>query len=275
MSFESSSPWLVALLASAAIVGAAWRAGSLSGSGAAAALVLGTVSLMRAWGWGAFLVLWFVLASVLSRVGRTGKAARVSGVVEKGDRRDGWQVCANGGLFAIGALATMGPYASSLSPTALHALSVAAAAALVASGADTWATELGTLGGARPWSLREWKHVAIGTSGAVTVFGTLASAVGALALAGLAGALKIIPPDGIVLVAVAGFGGAAADSIVGAWVQSRRWCTRCQRSTEQRVHDCGAGTVANGGLRSVTNDAVNALCTACGALIAIGLLQVW
>ena len=95
------APWSIAILLTAAIVIAAWRSGSLAGNGAVAALLIGLVALRVQWSWGAFLLAWFVLASLLSRIGRARKAVRTAGVVAKGDRRDARQVLANGGVFAL------------------------------------------------------------------------------------------------------------------------------------------------------------------------------
>jgi uncharacterized membrane protein len=68
---------------------------------------------------------------------------------------------------------------------------------------------------------------------------------------------------------VGGFAGANADSILGATVQSRRWCTQCRTATERTVHVCGTPTVAAGGLRWLDNDAVNVVGTMIGALVGI------
>src|SRR6476661_10515099 len=95
------APLPVALGIAGLIAGSALALGSLSRSGAAAALMLGTIALRAAWGWGAFLIVWFVLASALSRVGRRRKARATQGIVMKGDRRDATQVLANGAVFGI------------------------------------------------------------------------------------------------------------------------------------------------------------------------------
>ena len=258
--------WL-ALLFTGAVAGAAWRARSLSGGGAVAAVVIGTVALCASWGLGAYLVAWFALASLLSRVGRTRKAERVRGIVEKGDRRDAVQVVANGAVFAIAAAGV------AVLPTGRPMLSIVAAAALAAAGADTWATEIGTLLGGRPWSLRVGRTVPTGTSGAVSLAGCLASIAGAVTLALSAAALHIIPGSAVAAVATGGIVGALADTAIGAWWQARRWCPRCKLETEQGMHHCGTPTVRHGGISRLDNDAVNLFCTVVGAATAIGLAR--
>ena len=51
----------------------------------------------------------------------------------------------------------------------------------------------------------------------------------------------------------------------------RRWCKRCARGTERRVHDCGAATVRRGGAAVVDNDVVNFACTLVGAATGAAL----
>ncbi|MBY0491382.1 MAG: DUF92 domain-containing protein, partial [Gemmatimonadaceae bacterium] len=151
MRIAASSPLLSLLLAASTatiIAVAARRAGALSTTGAVAAMVTGTIAMAAGWPWGAFLVGWFVAASLLSRAGRAAKQARTGDIVEKGDTRDAGQVLANGGVYAAGAAAAL------IHPEWAPWAALAGAGALAAAGADTAATEVGTLWGGAPWSLR-------------------------------------------------------------------------------------------------------------------------
>lgn len=247
----------------AAIALTAYRAGSLTRSGAAAATLVGALALMAGRSWGAFLVAWFVIASVASRIGRGSKQARTGDVVEKGGARDAMQVVANGGVFAAAAVVAL------WRPESNAAAALAAAGALVAAGADTLATETGTLWRGAPFSLRHWTRVVAGTSGAVSLVGSLGMLGGALSLAVVAALTGLIPSDAVLRLAVAGVAGAVGDTLIGAWWQARRWCPSCERETEQTVHRCGTPTRPCGGVAPLTNDAVNALCTLIGAAAAI------
>lgn len=255
----------VALAIASAIAGGALAVKSLTRAGALAALMLGTVALRCSWSWGAFLIIWFVLASLLSRVGRQHKARAMRGLVVKGDRRDATQVLANGACFGVAALATM---TAAPEPRAASLLAMAAVGALSAAGSDTWATELGTLGNSRPWSVRRRRRVPAGTSGAVSLIGTLAAVAGAFVLSALAAALGVIVRDGVLAAAAGGFAGAMADTLLGAWMQERRWCPSCDTGTEQHVHSCGTRTEAGGGVPAMDNDAVNFACTLVGGGVA-------
>jgi uncharacterized protein (TIGR00297 family) len=178
--------------------------------------------------------------------------------VEKGGRRDAVQVLANGGVFAV--LACLSPHAPLARTAALGALAAAMA--------DTWATEAGTLLGGTPRSLRTMRVVPPGTSGGVSLPGTLALVAGAvvLAIAGLA--LGLVHGTEVLAVTTGGVAGAMTDSLLGATLQERRWCATCERSTERRVHDCGAPTARSGGLAWMDNDAVNLAAPLAGAAVA-------
>jgi uncharacterized protein (TIGR00297 family) len=246
------------LVLAAAIAGLAHRARSLDASGAGAAIVVGTASVAAGWDWGALLMLFFITSTLLSRVGRVAKEARTGAIVDKGGQRDAVQVLANGGVFAACAAA----FALHPSP-AWQALAIGA---LAAATADTWATEIGTLAGRVPRSIASFRVVPPGTSGGVTMPGTLASVAGAAVIG--AGAAMFRWPATIAWWAViAGVAGAVGDSVLGALWQARRWCEACNILTERRVHPCGTTTVPAGGLPWLDNDSVNALSTVLGAAV--------
>jgi uncharacterized protein (TIGR00297 family) len=240
---------------------AARRAGALDRSGAVAATAAGAAAVAAGWSWAALLIAYFVATSALSRVGAAIKAERTGDVVAKGGARDWWQVGANGGVFTLAALASAvaGP---SWTWSALAAGSLAAAAA------DSWGTEVGTLAGRPPRSILSLRRVPPGTSGGVTLQGSLATVAGAVFIGGLAWAFGW---DGRVALAAAagGVAGAFTDSLVGATLQVRRRCPRCGIATERAIHRCGAPTAITGGLAWLDNDAVNLACALTGGLLAV------
>ncbi|HWJ21526.1 MAG TPA: DUF92 domain-containing protein [Gemmatimonadaceae bacterium] len=249
------------LLVAAAIALVARRAHSLSTSGAVAATAVGAACVAAGWGWGGLLIAYFVVSSALSRWRETLKEARTSDVVAKGGQRDAVQVLANGGLFAAAALLSLAAPAGAIWPVA------AGAGALAAAAADTWATEIGTLAGHPPRSIRTGRPVAPGTSGGVTVLGTAASIAGAgfvAALAALVGFGRLAAVGAL----VGGVAGSLVDSLLGATLQARRWCDRCERGTEREVHGCGTRTRPAGGVGWLDNDAVNAASALAGAALS-------
>ena len=224
-----------------------------------AALLLGTAACAAGWAWAALLILFFVAGTALSRTGAAAKRARTASVVEKGDERDAAQVLANGGAFGAAAIASL------VAPGEL-ALAFGAGA-LAAAAADTFATEIGTLVGGTPRSLLTRRPVALGMSGGVTWAGTAASLLGAALIALAARALGWSTQVAWAACA-GGVAGGFVDSLLGAAVQARRRCPRCDLPTERRVHDCGTPSRADGGVAWLGNDAVNLASTIAGGLLA-------
>ena len=247
-----STHWLLGCTLAAGIALLATRAKALTFPGGLAAWAVGTV-IFGAGGWAgsAALLTFFGTSTALSRW-RKGRKDALG--YEKGGRRDAWQVLANGGVAA----------ACLLLPFFFPRIEAARSylwflAALASANADTWATEIGSALGGCTWDLRSGKSALPGTSGAVSLGGTLAALAGA-ALVGL-----LFAPDWPtrLLVTAAGWGGAFADSLLGAFVQAQwrqvgtdRWDEHTQPRPPER------------GLRFFGNDAVNLLSTLLAVCLA-------
>jgi uncharacterized protein (TIGR00297 family) len=250
---------------------AAWRAGALSLSGAAAAGVVGGLILgLGGWAWAAALLVFFISSSALSRLftrRREEAAGRVAAHFEKGDRRDWAQVAANGGLGA--ALAVV----HALAPGAAWPF-VAFLGALAAVNADTWATELGTLSRRPPRRITDWRIAAPGTSGAVSGLGLAASAAGAALVGGLALVTGAGGPA-FAAAAAGGLAGSLFDSWLGATQQAIYVCEADGQETEQHpLHACGASTRLLRGRSWMDNDLVNFAASAAGAVTAVAIWAV-
>lgn len=252
---------IIGLVLAGAIALVARRAGSLSTSGALAAACVGTVCAAAGAGWGVLLIVYFVAASLLTRYGRREKERLTNGVVAKGGARDATQVIANGGIYA--ACLVVAAFSPGRIATVMH---FEALGALAASSADTWATEIGTLYGGTPRALFTFKRVAPGTSGGISVVGTVAMLAGAAFIAVCARLLGL--PSVPLAVGIGGIAGAIADSVLGATLQERRWCSTCSTVSEQRVHTCGTATTRVGGVAWLNNDTVNLLSSVIGGAVA-------
>jgi uncharacterized protein (TIGR00297 family) len=250
---------LLGLVCALCVALAARRTRSLSWGGAATATVIGTLAVAAGWTWGALLIVYFASSTGLSRLGRATKEKLTGSIVAKGGPRDAVQVLANGALFAGAALAMI------IQPDARWI--ALGAGSLAASAADTWATEIGTLYGGRPRSILSWRSVPIGTSGAVSLFGTAAGVWGA-AFVAVVVVLVGWAPEVASDVALGGIAGAQLDSLLGASVQARRWCPTCKRETERHIHDCGTPTQRRRGFPWLDNDLVNFISSAAGGLLA-------
>lgn len=256
--------FLAGFILAAAIAFLAHRFRSLTTSGAIAATLLGAIAVAAGWPWGTLLVAHFVVASGISRIGAERKARRTASMVEKGGARDAIQVLANGGMFAVNAIGFLF--------FAPHPWFAAAAGAIAASSADTWATEIGTLARRSPRSIRTLRVVPPGTSGGVSVPGSLAMLAGAAFIAGLAYAFRA-PPATVAAIFLGGVAGAVADTALGATLQERRRCIGCGEHTERKIHVCGSRTRRSGGIAGIDNDVVNFLATVMGAVVAIALVD--
>lgn len=257
---------LGAALALAVVIGA-YAARALTLSGAAAAFILGT--LVFGFGglpWAVLLLTFFTTSSLLSLLfKRRNEAEGLE--VEKGSRRDAWQVLANGGIAGLMALVSW------RTPGSIFPW-LAGTAALAAANADTWATELGALSRKNPWLITTGKIVPRGTSGAVSLIGILASMIGsglvAAVFGGLVPASKADQLSLAVAVGLGGIAGSLVDSLLGATLQAVYFCPVCQKETEKHpLHHCGTQTSLLRGLGWLNNDWVNFLCTLTGALAAL------
>jgi uncharacterized protein (TIGR00297 family) len=257
------------LLLSGIIALLAYRRRSLSRSGVVGAMITGTTTTgMGGWNWGMTLLFFFVSSSLLSHFREREKERTAADKFSKGSRRDLGQVAANGGVATLLALGN----GLTASPARRQLLLAAYTGALATANADTWATELGVLSPRLPRLITTGKRVAPGTSGGVTLVGTVAAAWGAFAL-GLVSWLfqsersKQLP----LLALLSGLGGCLCDSLLGATVQAMYFCPACGQETERRVHSCGTPTTLRRGLPWLNNDGVNFLATLCGALLAMCL----
>lgn len=222
--------------------------------------MVGAISAAAGWAWALLLIGWFVASSVLTRLGAAAKAERTRATLPAASARTSTQVWANGGAFAVCALVA--------TCTELDAFRVAALGALAAAAADTWATELGLLAGSAPRLILGGGPVEPGLSGGVTWAGSAGGLLGALAVALAATRLGLASSQLLVAIAGAGVLGGIGDSLLGATVQAKRRCARCQRWTERATHDCGVATEHGRGWRWMTNDTVNLLATFIGAAAA-------
>lgn len=254
-----------ALLGVALAVGfgvAAWRVRSLDLSGTLAAGMLAwAVVAVGGAAWAVPIFAFFALASALSRLGRARKRD-AEALAEKGGRRDAGQVVANGGVAGSLLAATVFADGTGL-------LYVGFLGALAAAAADTWATEIGTLVGGPTRRLGLGRRVPPGTSGGMSVGGTVGAVLGAASVAVTALPFGALTASGAAAVAAAGVLGSVADTLLGATVQAR-FRLPSGETTERRALD-GTALPSAGGVAWLGNDAVNVACTIVGAAVAMAL----
>jgi len=244
----------------------AYRARSLSQSGAFAATVVGTIVFgLGGLQWAILLLIFFITSSGLSRLFKKRKQG-LDEKFSKGHERDAGQVFGNGGLATAFVLVHF------LYPESTVGW-VGFAAALAAVNADTWATELGVLNPTAPRMITDLrKRVEKGTSGGVSLFGTFASLLGASAIA-LPAALFTDNWSLFFLITLAGLAGSLFDSLIGATIQAMYYCPTDKKETEKHpLHTCGTQTVHIRGWKWLDNDWVNFACGASGVVVALLLI---
>ncbi len=259
MSHMSSHLAVGLCLAALVSIGAS-AAGALTVRAALASTAVGAV-VFGAGGvaWSIPLLAFFVTSSLLSRLGRDSTPAPTN---HDAPRRTARQVLANGFMPAL--------WAACHFVLPANAWSVLFASALATAAADTWATELGRQSSKSPRNALTGQRVPTGTSGGVTLPGLAASLGGSTTVAAACLMGDVIGPAGAGAVVLAGFGGSLVDSLLGAALQERRWCSTCLEEAEDTIHArCSITTSYLSGVRGFDNDWVNLCAGAFGSLLGL------
>jgi uncharacterized protein (TIGR00297 family) len=210
--FAAAAPAAIAINAAAALTG--YLARTVTRSGAAVGAVIGVfVLLSTGWpGW-ALLLITFGCAALTSRIG-LGRKTALDIAEPRGGRRGAGSAVANTAVATAAGLLSMLSYAQD------PAL-IAFVAALAAAGSDTIASEIGKAFGSSAFVVTEWRWVAAGTPGAMSIEGTLAGVCGAFGLAASGAALGLIEPRFILAAAAGAIVGGCAESVLAATLEKR------------------------------------------------------
>nr|WP_285867938.1 DUF92 domain-containing protein [Mesobacillus maritimus] len=234
----------------------------LSWSGAAMAFLVGLCTALGFGIKGLLLMGAFFLSSSLFSKYKKINMVEFQHIHEKGSTRDWAQVLANGGLAALAGICSI------LSSDSIYLM--AFGIALASSNSDTWASELGSLSKKQPISVRGFKVVASGTSGAISFVGTMAGLLGALFIAVLS--LLLFETNTKMFFFIVGFGfiGMLIDTLLGAFLQAEYRCARCGCRTEKLLH-CHQETTLSKGKAWMNNDVVNLLSGLLAVLLGTAL----
>ena len=208
--------WLQALIVNTVLIALAQRLSLLTRWGWVHAGILGTV-LWGSLGWTGWLsvVLYLGLGSAVTKLGFSDKQRRGLAEARGGCRSplNVWGSAATGASLALLIAAGLEP-----KPWLLAAFAASFAAKL----ADTFGSEIGKRWGRTPRLITTLRRVDPGTEGAISMEGTLASAVGSLLMAVVMWALALLPSlSWMWLVAVVGLVATLAESVLGAVAQTR------------------------------------------------------
>ena len=236
-------PWLSALLIHGVLIALAQRLPLLTRAGWIHAGALGTI-LLGSLGWQGWLavVLYLVLGSAVTKLGFRDKQRRGLAEARGGSRgpENVWGSAATGAALALLIGAGVEPRS---------VLLVGFAASFAAKLADTFGSEIGKRWGRTTVLITSFRRVPPGTEGAISLEGTLASALGSLLMSVLMLALQLIPSWPLTgLVMLIGLVATLAESLFGALVQDRYdW---------------------------MSNELVNALQTSLAAVLAITAMRI-
>jgi len=187
----------------------AYVARAVDRSGATVGVLLATVLYAYA-GWPGLVMLGglMVVGTGVTQLAYTRK--EVLGVAEgRGGRRGIGSVVANAGAgVAFAILAVVTPYS--------EAFTIAMVAAFATALFDTTATELGQAFARRQVLITTWRAVPEGTTGGVSVLGTLSGVGGATVLAALGWAMGLISGAAVLAVVLGAFFGSTLESFLGA-----------------------------------------------------------
>lgn len=177
-----------------ALSAASWglSRGSLDRSGAAAAVVVGWITIATSMTGGLLLLTFFVASSKLTALCDHEK--ELDDDHKPGGNRDWTQVLSNSAVptALLAAAAALGT-APTLGPRHLAALHAAVLGYYACCCGDTWASEIGQLSDAQP-RLPWGRPVRPGTNGGVTPLGTAASAAGGLFMGAMAAVGCLVRP---------------------------------------------------------------------------------
>ena len=262
--FSDNVSFTIGVMLALLIAVLSFKAKFLSGSGAVATFLLGAVVFgIGKWEFSLPLLLFFILSSLLSKLGKKQKL-KFKDTFQKGGQRDLGQVLANGGIAGILVLLW------NFFPNDVFYFAFVGSIAAVT--ADTWGTEIGVFSRSFPRNIINFKKVAPGASGGVSLLGTLGGLAGSVTIVFL-GKLVTSRYDSLSLslalfIVFAGVFGSVIDSIMGATLQAQYRCIVCGKATEKKVHCNGLRTSLVAGFKAIDNDVVNAVCALAGAVFA-------
>ena len=191
---------------SAIVFYGAYKLKSLSKSGVLSAYVMGNI-IFGAGGfmWIVPILTFFILSSALSKIPKT------KNTLQKGSQRDIIQVLANGGAATI--ISVINFYSPNDQLFILYLAAIAAATA------DTWASEIGLLNPWNPIHITKLKSVIKGTSGGISLLGTLGSVLGATVI-GVTGVQLGLQASHLGIIIISGTAGCLVDSLIGGSIQA-------------------------------------------------------
>jgi uncharacterized protein (TIGR00297 family) len=221
---------------------------SLTMSGAIAAILVGLAVFAGFGVKGLFLLGVFFATSSLWSKYKAAYKRNIEEKLAKGATRDWRQVVANGGAAALFSI--------------FHALShdiswlIGFTVCIASANSDTWASEIGALSKNDPVYIRTLKRIERGTSGAISLLGSIAAISASFLISFISFWLFHLDIFYCLIIFLFGFLGNVMDTLFGAFYQQLYVCRHCGIETEKRIH-CQMMTKRIKGFAFMDNDMVN------------------
>ncbi|HET9166645.1 MAG TPA: DUF92 domain-containing protein [Candidatus Angelobacter sp.] len=199
--------FLIALAITAGFAVLAWFAGGVNFTGALAGSAVAFIMAVRDLRMFLALLIVFAVTLVATRIGYARKQQLRT--AEPAGGRTAAQAMANLGIAAL-VVAIAG-----------KAWPVLALAALAEAAGDTSSSEIGMAFPGKTLMITNFKSVAPGTDGGISLFGTIAAVLGAASVAVVAVATALVPVSQLATIILAGFFGTVIDSLLGAIFERR------------------------------------------------------
>lgn len=247
ISARSLTPWLIAVALNTLLAAIAWVAPKklLTPAGMLHAWFLG-VLVWGTLGWQGYLIVmfYFLVGSAVTRIGLAEKEA--AGIAEKRSGARGpenvWGSALVAALCAVGSFVVQ-EWHPAAAAQVVPLLLLGYVASFSTKLADTCASEIGKAYGKHTFLITTLQPVPRGTEGAVSLEGTLAGIVAAVAIALVGWAVGCISPVGVGICTLAAFVATNLESVIGATLQAE--------------------------LEWLTNELVNVINTLIGAVVAV------
>jgi uncharacterized protein (TIGR00297 family) len=238
---------------------------SLSKSGAIAAIVVGGLIYQGLYLQGLLILGTFFCTSSFWSFYKSKLKKDLEEKHEKGSKRDWIQVFANGGVAALSSFLYY--FTNDVIWVIAFLTSLASATG------DTWSSEIGPLSKRPPVSVKSFKVVEAGTSGAVSTLGTISAIVGVGVITIVGMYVLPITAKMAWIIFVFGILGNGIDTYLGAYFQRTYRCRVCSLDTEKPIH-CNEKARKIGGSTLLNNDGVNFLAGLFAPIFAILTYQI-
>lgn len=261
INYSQVSGYIAPILLTPVIIAFAIKKRALTAGGIAAAVIVDILISIPLRSFGFCILLAFFMGGIaVDKIKKKAQKPKqnLEGIEKRGSCRDHIQVFANALVASV--CAALYYFLED------RVFVVAFVASLAEALADTAASGIGALSG-RAYDIFRRRPCAVGLSGGMSLFGTLASAVAALIIGLIALAFGEINPAECSIITLAAVLGAFLDSMLGSLLQVKYRCTVCGSLVEKEQH-CGRPAVRHSGISFVNNDLVNLISTLLAAVIA-------